>query len=92
MTKLPPIQVEYSSDYIIIFNEFGTGVNGTQDDWADKHGYQLNLREKGEKGWWYPTDESNSNILIKVDNLEHLHQDQTVDTYFMMHYLIYKMN
>ena len=57
----------YSSDYVIIFNEFGTGVNGTQDDWADKHGYQVNLSGKGEKGWWYPTDENDSNPFKYTD-------------------------
>ena len=34
---------------------------------TDKHGYQINLREKGEKGWWYPTDESNSNLFKYTD-------------------------
>ena len=57
----------YSSDLVIIFNEFGTGINGIQDDWADKHGYLVNKSGKGEDGWWYPTDSTDTNPYKYTD-------------------------
>lgn len=51
----------YTDDIVIIFNEFGTGIKGTQDEWASQYGYQVNASGKGEDGWWYPTDESDPN-------------------------------
>lgn len=51
----------YSSDPVIIFNEFGTGIRGTQDEWANKFGYQVNASGKGETGWFYPTTEDDPN-------------------------------
>ena len=51
----------FSNDPVIIFNEFGTGIRGTQDEWADKFGYQVNASGKGESGWFYPTNEEDDN-------------------------------
>lgn len=51
----------YTDDIVIIFNEFGTGIKGTQDEWANNYNYQVNASGKGEKGWWYPTDEKDPN-------------------------------
>lgn len=51
----------YSDDPVIIFNEFGTGIRGVQDDWANKFGYQVNASGKGETGWFYPTTEDDPN-------------------------------
>lgn len=51
----------YTDDMVIIFNEFGTGIKGTQDEWANRHSYQVNASGKGEDGWWYPTVESDPN-------------------------------
>ena len=51
----------WTDDIVIIFNEFGTGIKGTQDKWASKYGYHVNASGKGENGWWYPTDESDPN-------------------------------
>ena len=45
----------WSNDLIIILNEFGTGIKGTQDEYASKHGYTVNLSGKGEEGWAFPT-------------------------------------
>lgn len=45
----------WTDDLIIIFNEFGTGIKGTQDEYASKHGYTVNLSGKGESGWVFPT-------------------------------------
>lgn len=53
--------IVWSNSAVIYFNEFGTGVRGNQDDWASKHGYQVNSSGKGSTGWWYPTDESDPN-------------------------------
>lgn len=57
----------YTDDMVIIFNEFGTGIKGVQDEWANQYGYQVNKSEKGEDGWWYPTDESDPNPYKWLD-------------------------
>lgn len=51
----------YTDDIVIIFNEFGTGIKGTQDEWANTFGYEVNKSGKGQNGWWYPTEESDPN-------------------------------
>lgn len=51
----------YTNDTVIIFNEFGTGIKGTQDEWANQHRWEVNKSGKGESGWWYPTDENDPN-------------------------------
>ena len=51
----------YTDDIVIIFNEFGTGIKGVQDDWADEYGYVVNRSGKGESGWWYPAKEDDPN-------------------------------
>lgn len=51
----------WTDDMVIIFNEFGTGIKGTQDEWADSYNYKVNASGKGEQGWWYPTDELDPN-------------------------------
>lgn len=51
----------YTDDMVIIFNEFGTGIKGTQDEWANLYDYQVNQSDKGLMGWWYPTDDSDPN-------------------------------
>lgn len=48
-----------SDGFIIILNEFGTGIKGTQDEYSTKHGYQVNASGKGEKGWAFPTKDGN---------------------------------
>lgn len=51
----------WSSDPVIIYNEFGTGARGVQDGWADKFGYLVNASGKGETGWFYPTTKDDPN-------------------------------
>lgn len=41
----------WTKDIVIMFNEFGTGIKGTQDDWANEIGYKVNQSGKGEEGW-----------------------------------------
>lgn len=57
----------YTDDMIIIFNEFGTGIKGTQDEWANNYGYQVNKSGRGAIGWWYPTDEQDPNPHKWID-------------------------
>lgn len=45
----------WSDDLVIILNEFGTGIVGTQDAYADAHNYTVNMSGKGESGWAFPT-------------------------------------
>ncbi len=51
----------YTNDIVIMFHEFGTGIKGTDDTWANSFGYKVNDTGKGEAGWWYPTDLSDPN-------------------------------
>lgn len=59
--KNEKIGIVYSDDIVIIFNEFGTGIRGTQDEWANRFGYMVNKSGKGETGWWYPSNENDPN-------------------------------
>lgn len=47
----------YSNDEVIVLNEFGSGIKGTQDEWANKFGYQVNLSGKGKEGWKFYNQE-----------------------------------
>lgn len=49
----------WTNDIVIIFNEFGTGINGIQDEWANTFGYQVNMSGKGEKGWYFKNEDHN---------------------------------
>lgn len=49
----------WTDDIVIIFNEFGTGIKGTQDEWANELGYQVNASGKGEEGWSFYNKEHN---------------------------------
>lgn len=43
----------WTDDMVIIFNEFGTGIKGTQDSWANLFGYKVNASGKGLFGWYF---------------------------------------
>ena len=48
-----------TNDIVIIFHEFGTGIKGTQDEWANAFDYQVNQSGKGEKGWFFYNKKNN---------------------------------
>lgn len=61
----------WTNDWVIIFNEMGTGIVGAGNshpnpadpfkNWVyDEHNH-------GEAGWWYPTTESDANPIKWVD-------------------------
>ena len=43
----------YTNDIVIMFHEFGTGIKGTNDKWANSFGYVVNASGKGEQGWYF---------------------------------------
>ena len=43
----------WTDDIVIIFNEFGTGIKGTQDAWANFFDYKVNASGKGFFGWYF---------------------------------------
>lgn len=45
-----------TTDIVIIFHEFGTGIKGTQDEWASLFDYTVNASGKGEKGWYFKNE------------------------------------
>lgn len=47
----------WTNDIVIQFNEFGTGIKGTQDGWANNFNYEVNQSGKGEKGWFFKNEE-----------------------------------
>ena len=47
----------WTDDIVIQFNEFGTGIKGTQDSWANSFDYKVNQSGKGEKGWYFKNNE-----------------------------------
>lgn len=49
----------YTNDIVIMFHEFGTGIKGTQDDWANTFDYTVNASGKGESGWYFYNEEHN---------------------------------
>lgn len=46
----------YTSDIVLIFHEFGTGIKGKQDKWANEFDYQVNASGKGKKGWFFKNE------------------------------------
>lgn len=58
----------YTNDIVIIFNEFGTGIKGIQDEWANKYGYQVNRSGKGESGWVYYKDNDTFGFTHGLDS------------------------
>lgn len=40
-----------TNDIVIIFHEFGTGIKGSQSEWANVFGYKVNQSGKGQTGW-----------------------------------------
>lgn len=51
----------YTNSDVLIYNEYGTGVVGSGDKHPEADGWDYDLGEHGEAGWWYPTDENDTN-------------------------------
>lgn len=62
----------WTDDIVIIFNEFGTGIKGTQDEWASSLGYEVNASGKGEKGWYFYNQEHNYGGLTHGIRSKHI--------------------
>lgn len=71
--------VVYSNEPVIVYNEFGTGIRGTQDEWANKYGYQVNASGKGESGWIYPKDDGTFGFTHGLPS-RHMFYDAYLDT------------
>ena len=69
----------WSNDPVIIYNEFGTGIRGTQDEWANKFGYQVNASGKGEEGWYYPKEDGSFGFTHGLPS-RHMFYDAYLDT------------
>lgn len=69
----------WSNDPVIIYNEFGTGIVGTQDEWANKFGYQVNASGKGEAGWYYPKEDGSFGFTHGLPS-RHMFYDAYLDT------------
>ncbi len=44
----------WTNDWVIIFNEMGTGIVGKQNPHPRKEGWQYDVNAHGEEGWVYP--------------------------------------
>lgn len=69
----------WSNDPVIIYNEFGTGIRGVQDEWANEYGYQVNASGKGESGWLYPKDDGTFGFTHGLPS-RHMFYDAYLDT------------
>jgi predicted dehydrogenase len=49
----------YTNDEVIVFNEFGTGIVGSNNSHpeASAKGWRYDVNEHGEKGWYYEGDD-----------------------------------
>ncbi len=81
-THLPNIAMEYdpimksgrifTNDMAIIFNEFGTGEKGVQDEWANAFGYEVDATNRGEEGWTFRVEEE-GDVFIHTHGIESRH-------------------
>lgn len=51
-----------------LYCEFGTGIEGEKKPHplAEQAGWQYDVNQHGNAGWWYPTDEADKNPTKKV--------------------------
>ena len=61
----------WTKDNVIIFNEMGTGVVGSNNPHPSPTGpfksWKYDVKSHGEKGWWYPTVASDPNPIKWID-------------------------
>ncbi len=43
----------YTNDSVLIYNEYGTGVVGSQNPHPETDGWQYDINSHGDIGWWY---------------------------------------
>ena len=58
----------YTNDPVVIYNEYGTGTIGEANAHPDASmiGWEYDAHNHGNRGWWYPTDESDPNPMKRV--------------------------
>ena len=44
----------WTNDWVLLFNEYGTGIVGSQNPHPSANGWKYDINEHGEKGWYYP--------------------------------------
>ena len=44
----------WTNDWVLLFNEYGTGIVGSQNPHPNANGWKYDMNEHGERGWYYP--------------------------------------
>ena len=44
----------WTNDWVLLFNEYGTGVVGSQNPHPNANGWTYDMNQHGERGWYYP--------------------------------------
>ena len=59
------VGVEYA-----VYLEYGTGIVGSENQHPqfERAGWEYDVNNHGEKGWWYPTNENDPNPHKKTAN------------------------
>ena len=58
----------WTKDMVVIINEYGSGIRGSESPHPKANGWKYDVNNHGEKGWWYPTDSSDPNPHKWVDD------------------------
>ncbi len=56
------VGIIYANSPYAVYVEFGTGIKGKESDKhpkSNEFGWQHDINEHGEAGWWYPTNDPN---------------------------------
>lgn len=59
----------WTHDYVLIFNEMGTGVVGLYHPHPMAGGWKYDQKGHGEKGWWYPCEPTNPYAYLCKDGV-----------------------
>ena len=57
----------YTNSDVLIYNEYGTGIVGSNNPHPEADSWVYDTNQHGESGWWYPTTEEDTNPYKWVD-------------------------
>ena len=69
----------WTDDIVIQFNEFGTGIKGVQDEWANTFNYVVNQSGKGLLGWGFYNKEHRYGGITHGIESRHLFYNALLD-------------
>ncbi len=69
----------WTDDIVIQFNEFGTGIEGVQDKWANYFEYVVDESGRGELGWGFYNKEHRYGGITHGIETRHMFYDALVE-------------